>query len=541
MTTLQSLNKKIPPAKLAAANAVSWLLFHKIHIDLEQPVDFSTHPYEILPLMEEAKVQVVKKAAQLGFTTVGALKSIYGMINGRYPQGVLYLFPSRTDVSDFSVARFKPLINYNPVIAAAVRDTDRTHVKKIGPSTLYLRGARATSQIDGFKKSSSSLKSIPVDRIVFDEVDEMQPSMIDLAKQRLAHSKVKEEMYVSTPSIPDFGVDKLYQQSDQRVWEVKCTHCGRYTCLELEFPDCITEDGKRLCKKCRREIDYRNGRWTAQNPGAPVVGWWISQLCSPSVDPAIILEEYTNPPNGNIQEVMNSRLGMAYVAATDRITLHDVYKRCGYLPMESASKQDTAMGVDVGSGLHYVIGVRSSEKGYRVIRVGVVKEFNDLYVLCNSYNVKSVVFDLFPETRKVREAISFLNKQSISAYGCKYAQMQVAEAVWDDVNRAVSVGRTELMDLVHLVMTSDDRIILPRKCAEIEAYARSLTMAAKVREETKSGGTVRYVYKKIGPDHYYHATGYFLLACMRLPTYTSAVFDDFIRVSYKGAMAYGIL
>ena len=46
---------------------------------------------------------------------------------------------------------------------------------------LYLRGARATGKIEGIKKTSSSLKGIPVDRIVFDEVDEMDPAMVDLA------------------------------------------------------------------------------------------------------------------------------------------------------------------------------------------------------------------------------------------------------------------------------------------------------------------------------------------------------------------------
>jgi hypothetical protein len=58
---------------------------------------------------------------------------------------------------------------------------------------LYLRGARATGKIEGIKKTSSQLKTVPVDRIIFDEVDEMDPAMIDLALERLSHSKIKEE------------------------------------------------------------------------------------------------------------------------------------------------------------------------------------------------------------------------------------------------------------------------------------------------------------------------------------------------------------
>jgi hypothetical protein len=45
----------------------------------------------------------------------------------------------------------------------------------------------------------------------------MESAMIDLALERMAHSTVKEEAYLSTPSIPDFGIDRLYNQSDQRI------------------------------------------------------------------------------------------------------------------------------------------------------------------------------------------------------------------------------------------------------------------------------------------------------------------------------------
>ncbi len=158
------------------------------------------------------------------------------------------------DVTDFSKGRFSPLLDDNPEIADWVRNTESVSVKRIRKSMLYLRGARATGKIEGIKKTSSQLKGVPVDRIVFDEVDEMDPAMIDLALERLSHSKVKEESYLSTPSIHDFGIDKFYNESDQRIWLIKCEHCGAETCLELEFPSCLLEfpAGQviRACKKC---------------------------------------------------------------------------------------------------------------------------------------------------------------------------------------------------------------------------------------------------------------------------------------------------
>lgn len=150
-----------------------------------------------------------------------------------------------------------------------VSDTDAVSIKRVQKAMLYFRGARATSKIEGIKKSSSQLKGIPVDRIVFDEIDEMEPSMIDLARERLSHSEIKEEAYLSTPSIPDFGIDKLYNESDQRLWMTRCEHCGTETCLEIEFPGCLLETVGgviRACKKCKKEIFPRNGRWVAQYP-----------------------------------------------------------------------------------------------------------------------------------------------------------------------------------------------------------------------------------------------------------------------------------
>ena len=42
-------------------------------------------------------------------------------------------------------------------------------------------------------------------------------------------------------------------------------------------------------------------------------------------EPGEVLRVFENPPNGNIAEVYNSILGMAYIAAENRLTLNDVY------------------------------------------------------------------------------------------------------------------------------------------------------------------------------------------------------------------------
>ena len=80
------------------------------------------------------------------------------------------------------------------------------------------------------------LKSVPVDFIVFDELDEAPQKAVDMAMQRMAHSEVKEWLKLSNPTIPDYGIDKAFQETDQRYWLLKCPSCGHYTCLEDTFP-----------------------------------------------------------------------------------------------------------------------------------------------------------------------------------------------------------------------------------------------------------------------------------------------------------------
>ena len=82
-----------------------------------------------------------------------------------------------------------------------------------------------------------ALKSIPVDFLVFDEMDEASPAAVDMAMERMSHSEFREVLKLSNPTLPDYGIDKAFQETDQRFWHVKCLKCGEYTCLEEKFPE----------------------------------------------------------------------------------------------------------------------------------------------------------------------------------------------------------------------------------------------------------------------------------------------------------------
>jgi hypothetical protein len=61
-----------------------------------RPFTFARHEYLREPYRDEHPFQVETKAAQMGCTTRGMLRALYGARYKGY-RGVLYLFPSRTD------------------------------------------------------------------------------------------------------------------------------------------------------------------------------------------------------------------------------------------------------------------------------------------------------------------------------------------------------------------------------------------------------------------------------------------------------------
>jgi hypothetical protein len=119
-----------------------------------KPFSFLRHEYLWVPYQDDHPHVVEMKATQMGLTTKAMLKALYGLRYKGYI-GVLEVFPSRTDVLDFSKSRISPLIEENPnSIGKWVRETDSAGLKKVWNGFLYLRGMQSRSQL-----TSPSLKN----------------------------------------------------------------------------------------------------------------------------------------------------------------------------------------------------------------------------------------------------------------------------------------------------------------------------------------------------------------------------------------------
>lgn len=465
-----------------------------------KPFTFDRHEYLIEPYKDDHPDVTEEKAAQLGITTKAMLKALYGARYVGY-KGILYLFPSRTDVLDFSKSRISPLIEDNPnSIGAWLKDTDSAGLKQVWNSFLYLRGMQ----------SRVGLKSIPVDLLIFDEIDEAPQNAVDMAMERMAHSEFKEVKKLSNPTLPDYGIDAAFQETDQRYWLLRCQRCGEYTCLEDTFPDCLITVKNRViraCQKCQGELNPSIGQWVAKKPNVTDKrGYHYSQLFSHYVDPADILHQFRT--TNNLTDFYNLKIGNAYVEAENRLSIQEVLALCGSEGISSQDYGPCFMGVDQGKDLHVLIGKRHPSRAGQIIHVGIYKEWQEMDRLMKNFGVIRCVVDALPETRNARD---FANRHKGKVFLNYYNEHQKGSYAWNEKELIVSCNRTESLDASHKEVVERD-LVLPKDCEIVQEFSQHLHNVAKKLEEDEDTGSKRYVYVKLGPDHFRHAFNYEAMA-----------------------------
>jgi hypothetical protein len=472
-----------------------------------KPFTFKRHEYLRVPYQDNHPHQVEMKAAQMGITSKAMLKAIYGARFKGY-RGILYLFPAKSDVTDFSKGRIDPLIDDNPeTVGKWIRDTDAANIKRIWNAFLYLRGM----------KSRVGLKSVPADLVIFDELDEAPQNAVDMAMERMAHSEYKEVMKLSNPTLPDYGIDKAFQETDQRYWLLKCQRCGESTCLEDTFPNCLLEiNGRviRACSKCKGELNPAMGEWVARRPSiTDKHGYHYSQLFSQFVDPAEILHQFRTTTN--LTDFYNLKIGIAYVEAQNRLSIQEVLDLCGGDGIASNDPGPCFMGVDQGADLHVVIGKKARQKAGKIIHLEIYKDWGELDPLMKKFNVSRCVVDALPETRNAR---AFAERHRGRVFLNYYNAYQKGSYKWNEKDLTVTCNRTESLDASHNEIMNS-QIILPKECGIVKVFAQHLHNTAKKLEEDEETGSKRYVYVKLGQDHFRHAFNYEAMARQSSPTF----------------------
>ena len=504
--------------KLITVDPLLWAQYKKL--SLRDGIKFTLRGMSYLFDIISCKKKTVncKKGSQMCLTTAIFIRAIHSCKYHKYDQNIMYMMPTVNAVEKLSKVSFDPIFQYNPWIMRK-GDTNTTMCREINGRSIVMVGAQPKKVGQSSIKDTDNLRSIPCDEIDRDELDLMDMDMVYMSKQRLKRSRFGREMNFASPTFPGYGIDAAYEDSDQNRWQIKCRTCGKHTCLGESFPNSIVQlDGKwmRACIHCHREIFVDDGIWIAEFPDRREAGFWVSGLLSPLADLDEYMYQYNNVEGAQMSEFMRSTLGIAITEAENQLDEVTVLSRCSSHPNQMVSTGETVMGVDMGKKIHVVVGIRTAREAYEILNVSVLEDdaqgqaLNKLHDLAMKMNVHSAVIDSGPYDHGIRE---FQRTEPYKIWLCQYSEQMPGKPKFDKFGM-VKVNRNEWMDKVHMTFIKNN-ILIPRPSIMINEYAHQMTRTAKTIIEHPDTGLKKPKWIKLGDDHHYHSTLYFLLAAYR--------------------------
>jgi hypothetical protein len=481
-------------------------------------------PLHHLPALEDIARDphprlVVQKSAQVGMTELAVNHALWAADTGYAGRGnVLFLMPTQNQMDDFAQQRFDRAIQESPYLRSRLqpepprrKTADSKRLKQFGNGYIFLRAAESRRQV----------ASVDADIVILDEYDQMLEGIIDLAEKRLSSSRQPLLRVLSTPRLPESGINGLYLESDQRRYFLRCDRCGKEQCLTWEN-NVDLERALVVCAGCRVALNtVAQGRWIASAPGNERThGYHLSRLYSPWVNiPAMIEASQATTPWA-LQEFYNSDLGEPFVLPNGGLNLDELDQCRRSYKLADYAGQPTVMGVDVGTQCHVVIREIAPSAGQDIKRklwyAGTVAQFYELDNLVEHFHVVSANIDLRPETR---QATAFAQQRNTTTYLTDYDRQEPGHILQLGIPRRISANRTDVMDQVverfrkqELLLPSDARILGGRVKENSGEYYREVMAPKRTLEPDRHNNPRAKWVEYSKADHYFHAEVYCFLA-----------------------------
>ena len=474
------------------------------HEPLRELYSLPEHPHIVIP-----------KATQLGVSTLGVLRSFY--LAYRHSMNIGYYFPTDDDVEDFVQGRVDPIISNSELLEEMLShgEVDNKNLKQLGDSFIYFRGVF----------SKRKVKSIDLDHIVKDEVDEADQENLEFAESRLDHSEFGYITELSQPSVTGFGIDASFETSDRSYWGIKCEGCGHWNFPDKSFPECIIVRGKTSyvgCVKCSRKLNKSLGVWVAEHPdrSRDKRGFQLSHLIFDFRSAGEIKRQFDSATSYvKKKNFFISKLGRPYSSSKSAPVTEEILRSAqrGYGLHYNASY--SFMGMDVGDICHLVFGHLTEQQGLRVhyfCSLASDRE-QEIIGLIGRQNILYGVIDAMPyKAFAKRLARHFRGRVAINYYkGEELRSLQEGDVPKSTVNRDESLD-----DLVEDL--ASQRVELPgvgflssSDLLEYENFKAQLRMLVKEPVEKPWG--IEYSYKKRVSNHYGMALNYMRIASQLAP------------------------
>jgi len=516
--------------------------------------DFTGREY-LFPLYNRRDRDVLLKTArQVEKTTYLANNLVVSSVVQPYNKS-LYVSPSHTQTRQFSNEKLRPAIEKSPFVRKYFQDhAVSTQVFEKGftnGSYIFLRSAF---------RSADRTRGISARILCLDEVQDFLGSEIPVIMECTSHFPDAMRLMAGTPKSLDNPIETYWQETSQNEWLVPCG-CGKWNFLD-ETNIGPTKDylsGKLppgpICKKCKKLLNVRNGRWMTTCSGKQIQGYRIPQLMVPWIVGLLdqwmrILWKRDNYPLG---QLYNEVLGLSYDSASKPITRDELIELCASYDLWDPSNLTSDIigesrrylltaGVDWGEGND---GSEKSPSGkirnasYTVLTIGaytdqktwsvkLVKKYEgqeidpdhvvkDIARICRTLQVQLIGVDWGHGwgvnnhltrlmTHGTQHIINSHDKHKVVQF--QYLPKLKQRMKWDPLGFRYHLQRNFMMSELFFDM-KHGFIQFPR-WTQIERYAKDIL--AIYSEYVEYRREMKYDHRSTDPDDWFHSLHYAKLA-----------------------------
>lgn len=497
--------------QLADIDVHVWLKLYGIKNEDGNLLDFRDHLFLVQPYEDTNPKLCVMKAAQIGFSTMAILKTLWMAKNKKL--NIIYTLPTSTDVHDFVGGKVNRMISQNSILQEYTADKDTVEQKQVGDNLIYYRGT-------WIEKAAIMVSA---DLLVIDECDRSKQMVVSQYASRLQHSAYKGEWYFSNPSVEGNGVSRYWSRSTQQHWFITCHSCEREQ--YLSWPENV-DIAQRIyvCKHCRSELsreERRVGRWVKKYKDREYSGYWISLLMAPWITAEEIINYHETK---SAEYFANFVLGLPYVGEGNQVTPDIIYRNC---TPDINNQERVVIGCDSGLKKHYVLGNK-----HGIFYAGIATDWSEIRELLAKYPRSIAVIDALPdltEPRRLREA--YPGRVFLCHYARDRKTFQVIRWGKDKELGNVIVDRNRMIQMV-IDDFANKMIPLQGTQDDWSAFESHYATLYKVSVPDALGVPQAVWETSNGMDHWVHATAYWRTGMDRFRNHGGKIFTGSADIDF---------
>jgi Phage terminase large subunit (GpA) len=498
-----------------------------------KPFSFEGHEFQRAIIDDMHREMCCIKSSQLGLSESQLRKNL-GFLTRNLAVTTIFTLPNDKMRDRLTQTRVKPLVDSEKVFNSLLVEKPVRHkgLFQINESFGYFTGS-----------TEGDATSIPADMLIHDEVDLTDQTMLGLFQSRLQHSKYQIQQSFSTPTYNGYGIDALYESSDQRVYMLRCPRCNhyqeplfhpRFLCLPglktginetSDIAGMSNEDLNQLdlensylrCEKCSRPVDkgdVSSRSWVTKFPTRYAHGYRLGPMSTGHITIPYILRQMVKYRDAdNIKGWWNTTLGAAYDNTNVRLSEADI-RACMVQsdPPPLEANEPVGIGIDVGMTCHIMVGTPNKIVKFETVPARDLSA--RVKVLRETYRIVCGGMDMNPYTplaEQIRdESSKIIWPFAYQAISATNNPMLIAKRNdFDEVDHYLS-NRTRALDAVAGMIRSRTVSFLGYGIhqAELVEHFRGMIRiensdTAAVWQKLVSGG-----YAK---DHFFHAYGLLML------------------------------